>query len=155
MSVVRKEIDEGSYNIWRDGRGPKFKGVFDLTSNYLTHLDAMPEHPTFLRRWCNAIALSMIQGLLEGTMMQLLCPYSCWGIAPDTRPIRDLDAMEVGSLSEFQDEMVQIAASQRRDDQEDEHEGDKGRSCREEEAIKLRPNKGVVVEKSWEFGVCR
>ncbi|KAJ6676472.1 hypothetical protein OIU85_009726 [Salix viminalis] len=68
------------------------KKMFNLSSNFLTHRDA----------WA---------GTFEGVVGELTSPRTdCPVTLPDVAPLRRTEAREDGSLSEFQSELVQLAA---------------------------------------------
>ncbi|KAL8167100.1 hypothetical protein V2J09_008599 [Rumex salicifolius] len=68
------------------------KKIFNLNSNFLTHRDA----------WA---------GTFEGVFGELTSPRTdCPEILPDTAPLRKTEAEENRALSEFQTEIVQLAA---------------------------------------------
>lgn len=68
------------------------KKIFNLTSNFLTHRDA----------WA---------GTFEEVVGELTSPrFDCPETLPDVTPLRNSEAKENGWLSEFQSELVQLAA---------------------------------------------
>ncbi|XP_030542360.1 non-specific phospholipase C6 [Rhodamnia argentea] len=68
------------------------KKIFNLTSNFLTHRDA----------WA---------GTFEEVVGELTSPrFNCPETLPDVTPLRNSEAKESGGLSEFQSELVQLAA---------------------------------------------
>ncbi|XP_050221278.1 non-specific phospholipase C6 [Mercurialis annua] len=68
------------------------KKIFNLSSNFLTHRDA----------WA---------GTFEGVVQELTSPRTdCPVTLPDVAPLRTTEAKEDATLSEFQSEVVQLAA---------------------------------------------